>query len=170
MFLPLFLLGMACAKINLFSAPQDEQKIYRRMSYLVIVGLVLKAIGQLDIGYSDFFFVIGGPLLALGYIGAFALMYDTQVGRKYSEAFANVGKLSLTNYLMQSVIFTFIFYGYGLGLFGSVGPTIGIIMGLAVYALQIWFSAYYLRHFKRGPVETILRIWTNWRIKDRPVQ
>ena len=169
MYLPLFLLGMAFAKLNLFSAPENEQKIYRRMSYLVIVGLVLKAIGQLDFSYSDFFYAIGGPLLALGYVGLFALLYNTQVGRKYSEAFANVGKLSLTNYLMQSVIFTFIFYGYGLGLFGSVGPTIAIVMALAVYAVQVWLSAFYLRHFKRGPVETMLRIWTNWRIKDRPV-
>jgi len=166
MFLPMFLLGMAFAKINLFSAPQSEQKIYRRMSYLVIVGLVLKVIGQLDFSYSDFFYVIGGPLLALGYIGAFGLLYDTQFGHKYSEAFANVGKLSLTNYLMQSVIFTFIFYGYGLGLFGSVGPTIAILMAIVVYALQVWFSSFYLRYFKRGPVEAILRIWANLRIKD----
>ena len=169
MFLPMFLLGMGFAKMNLFSAPQSEQKIYRRMSYFIIVGLVLKAISQTNFSYADFLYVIGGPLLSIGYIGAFALIYDTELGRKYSEAFANVGKLSLTNYLMQSVIFTFIFYGYGFGLFGSVGPTIAIILALIVYALQVWFSSLYLRHFKRGPVETILRIWTNWRIKDQKI-
>ena len=169
MFLPMFLLGMGFAKLNLFSAPQSEQKIYRRMSYFIIVGLVLKAISQTNFSYADFLYVIGGPILSIGYIGAFALLYDTQLGRKYSEAFANVGKLSLTNYLMQSVIFTFIFYGYGLGLFGSVGPTIAIIMAIVVYALLVWGSSLYLRHFKRGPVETILRIWTNWRIRDQKI-
>ena len=169
MLLPMFLLGMGFAKMNLFSAPQSEQKIYRRMSYFIIVGLVLKAISQTNFSYADFLYVIGGPILSIGYIGAFALLYDTKVGRKYSEAFANVGKLSLTNYLMQSVIFTFIFYGYGFGLFGSVGPTIAIIMAIVVYGLQVWGSSYYLRHFKRGPVETILRIWTNWRIKDQKI-
>ena len=70
---------------------------------------------------------------------------------------------------MQSVIFTFIFYGYGFGLFGSVGPTIAIIMAIVVYALQVWGSSLYLRYFKRGPVETILRMWTNWRIKDQKI-
>lgn len=165
MYMPLFLLGMGLAKLNYFSNPKEEMSFYKKLAIFAVVGLLLKTVGQLDFNYSDLFFTLGGPILAVGYIGLFSIMYNSDMGRKYSELFTNVGKLSLTNYLMQSILFTFIFYGYGLGLFGSIGTTFAIVLGVAVFALQIVCSQIYLRKFKRGPFEKVLRMWTNLSLK-----
>ncbi|RXZ82634.1 DUF418 domain-containing protein [Paenibacillaceae bacterium] len=77
-------------------------------------------------------------------------------------------KLSLSNYLLQTVVCTTIFYGYGLGLFGKLGVIAGIGIALILYTLQLLGSAWYLTRFRTGPVERVLRIWTYWSWKGRP--
>ncbi|MCP1184371.1 DUF418 domain-containing protein [Paenibacillus sp. 1781tsa1] len=168
MTIPMFLLGMYAARMGTFSDPRAMRRIYlRRASLLIPIGLILKAYGVLTpqfgaegwpgIGIGG---TLGGALLSLGYIYAFAMLY---AGRRRSCLmcrFEAVGRLSLTNYLMQSVICTTIFYGYGLGLFGSAGVFIGSMIALAVYGVQLWLSPLYLKKFSHGPVEYVLRIWT----------
>jgi uncharacterized protein len=65
--------------------------------------------------------------------------------------------MAFTNYLMQSVIFGWVFYGYGLGLFGKLGVASALAIGIGVYILQIVFSVYWLRYFLYGPVEWLWR-------------
>ncbi|PWW36176.1 MULTISPECIES: DUF418 domain-containing protein [Paenibacillus] len=176
MTVPMFLLGMHAARMGTFSDPQAMRHMYlRRASFLIPVGLILKAYGVLapqfgaegwpGIGIGG---TLGGMLLALGYIYAFAMLYAGS--RRYSlmRRFEAVGRLSLTNYLMQSVICTTIFYGYGLGLFGRAGVIIGAIIALAVYGTQLWLSPLYLKKFSSGPVEYLLRIWTYLSWKGQP--
>ena len=62
-----------------------------------------------------------------------------------------------TNYLMQSLIFSFVFYGYGLGLFGKLGAATALAFGLAVYVAQVIISQWWLAHFNFGPVEWLWR-------------
>jgi len=104
----------------------------------------------------------GSELLAVGYVCLAALVYKTRPVQHLAPAFESVGKLSLTNYLMQTIICTTVFYEYGLGLSGKLGVLGGILFGIVLYSLQCIFSLAYLKKFKRGPFETILRIWTNW--------
>lgn len=162
MYMPLFLLGMACAKLKFFESPEREMPIYRKLTWLIVVGIVLKILGEFDTNYADFFTTIGGPILSIGYIGAFAWWYHAKMAEPLKNGFGAVGKLSLTNYLMQSVICTFVFYGYGLGFYDKMGVTLGLLFGLVVYSLQLFWSQWYIRRFSRGPVEKVLRIWTNW--------
>ncbi|MNI87831.1 hypothetical protein D3C73_1450620 [compost metagenome] len=61
-----------------------------------------------------------------------------------------------------------IFYGYGLGLFGRAGVLVGALIALAVYGLQLWISPLYLKRFRSGPVEHMLRIWTYLSWKGQP--
>jgi uncharacterized protein len=65
--------------------------------------------------------------------------------------------MALTNYLMQTVICVFIFYGYGFGLFGSSGAAEATLIGIAIYLFQIVFSYIWLKNFRFGPVEWIWR-------------
>ena len=104
----------------------------------------------------------GQPILSLGYVFLFMWIFTMMQSSKVMNAFESVGKLSLTNYLMQSVICTLVFYGYGLGLFGKMGITLGIVFGFVLYIFQCFGSTMYLKTFKRGPVEVLLRIWTNF--------
>lgn len=68
----------------------------------------------------------------------------------------------MTNYLMQTVICTTIFYGYALGWFGEIGVLNGVLLGIAIYAVQAVVSSFILYWFKNGPFERLLRIATYW--------
>ena len=74
--------------------------------------------------------------------------------------FAPVGRMALTNYVSQSIICTFIFYGTGLGLGGQIGPAIYFPIGIVVYCTQMVFSRYWLKYFQFGPLEWLWRILT----------
>jgi uncharacterized protein len=70
---------------------------------------------------------------------------------------APVGRMAFTNYLAQSVIFAFVFFGYGLGLFGRIGAAVTLLFGVVVYVLQAIASAYWLRRHRFGPMEWLWR-------------
>lgn len=159
---PLFLIGIAFAKLHLFENLEAERRIYRWAFAIIPLAVILKVIGQFDHVWSAMALTIGEQTLSIGYVFLFMWFFLSTQSSKVMLAFESVGKLSLTNYLMQSVICTFVFYGYGLGLFGKIGVTVGIMFGLIVYILQCYISTIYLKTFKRGPVETLLRIWTNF--------
>ena len=158
---PLFLVGMAFAKWHLFENLKAEGMIYRWAFALVPIALILKIIGQFDHVYKDMAVIAGQQILSLGYVFLFMRIFTLAQSTNVMRAFVSVGKLSLTNYLMQSVICTLVFYGYGLGLFGKMGVTLGIVLGLVLYIFQCFVSTMYLKTFKRGPVEVLLRMWTN---------
>lgn len=176
MIAPMFLLGMRAAKVGTFDDPVAMRRTYaRRAAVFVSVGLLTKSFSVLapqfgasglpGVGIGD---TLGGSLLALGYIYAFALLYASRRRFAILKRFEAVGCLSLTNYLMQSVICTTIFYGYGLGLFGRAGVAVGTLIVLAVYAAQLWLSPLYLNKFRNGPVEKALRVWTYLSRKGQP--
>jgi uncharacterized protein len=75
-------------------------------------------------------------------------------------AFAAAGRMALSNYLAQSIIFGFIFYGYGLGLFGKLDPTSASILGFGLYIFQLWFSVWWLKRYRFGPFEWLWRSMT----------
>jgi len=170
-FAPLFLLGMALAKNHAFEHMQNERKRYVLGSLLVPVGIACKSISFIENNFSNMLLIAGSLLLAVGYLCLAALLFQSRALEHLYPAFESVGKLSLTNYLLQTIICTTVFYGYGLGLFGKLGVFGGIIFGIAVYSLQCIVSIIYLKRWKRGPFEAVLRIWTNWswsgRIKQK---
>lgn len=153
---PFVLFGMGMAKRGAFYQLENSTKAYKKVALLIPVGLLLKGIIIFETPYSLFIFSAGTYVLAIGYIALFAWLfsrYQTQM----NHYFAPIGKLSLTNYLMQSIICTIIFYGYGFGLFGKLGIFVGILLSVIIYGIQLKASQYYLKRFSLGPVETILR-------------
>ncbi|WP_062109411.1 DUF418 domain-containing protein [Bacillus niameyensis] len=160
---PMFLFGMYAAKIKLFLNPIKEKKLYKYSAgFLIPIGLFLKASYYFfpELGWTQIAISMGGTLLALGYISLFALLYTKAASARMIMIFENVGKLSMTNYLLQTVICTSVFYGYGLGLFGHFGVAWGVLFGIAVFGLQVLLSTFYLKHFRSGPFEKMSRIWT----------
>jgi uncharacterized protein len=100
---------------------------------------------------------LGTILLAMGYGAAIIAIANLAVGRTLLGWAAPLGRMAFTNYLAQSVIFGWIFYGYGLGLFGHLGAASTLAIGVAVYAGQVLFSAWWLRRYRYGPVEWLWR-------------
>jgi uncharacterized protein len=100
---------------------------------------------------------LGTILLALGYGAGIIGIANLESGKKLLGWAAPLGRMAFTNYLAQSVIFGWIFYGYGLGLFGRLGVASALAIGVAVYIGQVFFSAWWLRRYRYGPVEWLWR-------------
>lgn len=103
---------------------------------------------------------LGAPAFCLAYASALSLLATRPGWSAHLKVLAPVGQIALTNYLLQSLICTFIFYGYGLGLFGLMGTALGVVLTLSIYGLQIPFSHWWLRRFRFGPAEWLWRSLT----------
>ena len=156
---PAVLAGMASAKVSLFEAIESKKSLLKRFIWFIPIGLTLKSAIALDSILADLLFQIGGSALAIGYIALFALLFIAAKESSLAKAFANLGKMSLTNYLLQSIICTTIFYGYGLGLFGKLGVLVGLGIAFVVFALQLLASNLYMKRFRSGPVEKLVRMF-----------
>ncbi len=73
---------------------------------------------------------------------------------------ALVGRMPLTNYLMQSVVFSTLFYGYAMGLFYRVGPALSLPIAFGLYAIQVLYSNWWMKRFRFGPMEWLWRTLT----------
>ncbi|MBQ8674044.1 MAG: DUF418 domain-containing protein [Bacteroides sp.] len=91
------------------------------------------------------------------------LLFRSLRWRERLLALAPYGKMSLTNYLGQSVVGAFLFYGWGLGLHQYCGHAISLLMGLLFVILQVFFCRWWLAHHKRGPLEELWYRATWWR-------
>ena len=100
---------------------------------------------------------LGTILLALGYGAAIIGIANLASGKRLLGWAAPVGRMAFTNYLAQSVILGWIFYGYGLGLFGRLGVTSALAIGLVVYFVQVPSSVWWLSRYRYGPVEWLWR-------------
>jgi uncharacterized protein len=100
------------------------------------------------------------PALSLGYVCAVVLLFHHARWKRRLHPFGAVGRMALTNYLLQSVIGTLLFYSYGLGLFGRVGPAMLLIPTVLIFAAQVWMSAWWLERFRYGPAEWAWRSLT----------
>ena len=103
---------------------------------------------------------IGALALAAAYLSALTLLMQRPAWRHRLLILAPVGRMALTNYLSQSLICTFLFYGWGLGLIGRVGPALCVPLTLAIFAAQILASRFWLRRFRFGPMEWLWRSLT----------
>ena len=151
------LFGMAAAKVELLQNVESKKQLLKKCALLVPVGLLLKAFILLDHKAALLMSGLGAYLLAIGYIALFILLFVNAQDSKLMNSFASVGRLSLSNYLLQSIICTTIFYGYGLGLFGKLGVALGVVLAVVIYAAQVFISSVYHKRFKLGPAEWVLR-------------
>jgi uncharacterized protein len=103
------------------------------------------------------------PIMVVAYA---ALIIDlTRRGGWLVERLAAAGRAAFTNYLGTSVLMTFLFYGWGLGLFGSVGRAELYLVVLAMWALMLLWSKPWLDHFAYGPFEWLWRSLARWQIQ-----
>lgn len=102
-------------------------------------------------------------LVSLGWIGAVMLASKSAALVWITARLAAVGRMAFTNYIMQTLICTTIFYGHGLGLFGKVERVWQLAIVLGVWVLQLTISPLWLHHFSYGPLEWVWRSLTYWR-------
>jgi uncharacterized protein len=159
----LMLIGAVAWRADLFRA---ESRARQCLPLVAAIGLL--AGGVLAVSQENGWFHFGWRaelslerlstvLLACGYGATIVWTASKGRGRKMFAWAAPIGRMAFTNYLMQSVIFGWVFYGYGFGLFGKLGVAAALAIGIAVYILQVVFSAYWLQRFYYGPVEWLWR-------------
>ena len=96
-------------------------------------------------------------------LGLFVLLYNKKSWEKRLIHFAPYGRMALTNYVMQSVLGTFFFYGWGLGTIGTIPHRYTFLIGLGVILLQMAISTWWLKIFRYGPLEWAWRSATHFR-------
>jgi uncharacterized protein len=106
---------------------------------------------------GDLLFAFGTPALALGYAAALILAARTRRGRAVLAPLAGVGRLSLTVYLTQTLMFTTLFYGYAFGQAFRLGPAAVTGWAVAFFAVQVVACQWWSRRFRFGPVEWLWR-------------
>lgn len=96
---------------------------------------------------------LGALPMTLGGVAALALAWQHRVGLQLLGALAPAGRMALTNYLLQSLAASLVFYGYGLGLWGRMGYAGLVLLALLVFAVQVFASRWWLRRYRFGPLE-----------------
>lgn len=100
-----------------------------------------------------------------GAYGAGLWLWLSRTHSRSARWLAAGGRMALSNYLMQSVLFSMLFYGFGLGLFGQVGSAAAALLGCVVFATQLLTSLFWLQRYKFGPMEWLWRSLTYGRLQ-----
>lgn len=162
--LPLFLLGMFFYKNGWIKEPNVHKATIKK--WLVVTFITFLVFKVLPYVYGNPLWfesaqdTIGGSALSIFYFLTGLLVFNGRNFQRIKGILSNVGRLSLTNYLMQSVIGVTIFYGIGLNLYGKLHAFTLIVIALVVFLLQIIFSRWYVQKFHYGPFEWLYRTLT----------
>lgn len=112
-------------------------------------------------------------VLAIGYGSLIVWIAQIEGIRRILAPFAAVGRMAFTNYILHSLIFGLIFFGYGFGFFGRMGAASALLLVSIVYAFMALLSTFWLSRFRFGPLEWLWRSITYNRSQpmriDRPV-
>ncbi|MEM7257223.1 MAG: DUF418 domain-containing protein [Pseudomonadota bacterium] len=164
-----FLIGLAAARAGVLSNPDAPLWAQARRIYLP-VGIVLSMLGALVILRSDgelsyttmlgyALLLLAAPLSSLGYIGIIARWARGPL-TPLKAFIARGGTASLTAYLLQSIVMSLLFCGYGLGLYAKPGAAACIFIALLTGVLSVVFTSLWRLRYQRGPMELVLRQWT----------
>lgn len=173
--LALFLMGILAWRHGVFTPSPETIPKYRKVMILgFVIGVTGNAIAiaikwiyeptmfppsptMLLIGVIQTFSIV--PLSA-GYVCSVILLCQDPAWHRRLAPFGAVGRTALTNYLLQSVIGTLLFYGYGLGLFMKMGPALLLVPTVVIFAIQVAASNWWLARFRFGPAEWLWRCLT----------
>ncbi|MGY1521549.1 DUF418 domain-containing protein [Luteimonas sp. A482] len=108
--------------------------------------------------------MLGSLPLALGYVALLVLGLGVPGISRVLGWLAPAGRMALTHYLLQSLIASTLFYGYGFGLWGQVGRAGQVVLVLVVFALQVAASHWWLARYRFGPMEWLWR-WLTYGAK-----
>jgi uncharacterized protein len=102
----------------------------------------------------------GAIIVDIGWIGVLMLFCTSSGLTRAKAALSAVGRTAFSNYILQTLIGTTLFYGHGFGLFGNVSRVYQILIVVAIWMVQLLVSPLWLRYFAFGPLEWLWRSLT----------
>lgn len=158
--LAFFFLGLLIGRSKYFERIEENmivtRKLFKRSIWLSL-GFMLLAAGLFMVTKGDMdkfisliamtFYNLFNLSFALLITTTFIIVYQGNKAQKLLQQLASYGKMGLTNYLMQSIIFIPLFYGFGLGMATKINLAMGIILGMIIFYVQVKFSKWWLNHF-----------------------
>ncbi len=172
--LAMFLVGLVAGRRKLFARVEAHRPLFRR---LLLGGIAIGLPSAAFYAYTSVHLIgtpwellglslslLTAPLLTGGYAGGMMLLFQTRSGRKLAGLLAPAGRMALSNYLLQSLACALIFFAYGFRLMGQVTPLAGFVSAFAIFAVQLIFSRWWMTRFAYGPLEWLLRAFTNLRL------
>jgi uncharacterized protein len=172
----MMLIGMALYKWGILLAKKSYLFFQINFTIGLLVGLPVIIFGLIGnfandwaVHYSMFlgwqYNYWGSIFVAWAYISLAMLIYKWLQNTILVKALSAVGRTALTNYLLQTIICTFIFYGHGLGYYGSVERSWQILIVLIIWIFQLVISPLWLAKFYFGPAEWLWRSLTYWKVQ-----
>lgn len=173
-----FLLGLLVGRLSYFRRFGELVKVTRRILWIslgaFVIGILLTGVFFAQLGpepdFNTWWAMAGLTAMDVSNLGmtgiilaGFVLLYQRTRGGKLLNRFAPFGRMALTNYILQSLVGTLIFYGWGFGLLGSVPNRYSFTMAIGIIALQMWLSRWWLRRYYYGPLEWVWRSLTYFR-------
>ncbi|RAN89739.1 hypothetical protein B5P41_11465 [Bacillus sp. SRB_28] len=160
---PLFLLGMYVGKKGwLFEVDQHIPAVKKIWLITGIFSFTIKILATF-VNHPILIMLQAGitPVTMTFFYGiTIILLFHYKKASRLLTYMANMGKMSVSNYLAQSIIATTIFYAYGFGLYGKIGYFFGILLTIGIYTIQLFLSTYWLQKYRMGPVEYAWRMGT----------
>ncbi|HPT14926.1 MAG TPA: DUF418 domain-containing protein [Bacteroidales bacterium] len=165
----LFLIGMLLGRKKLFRYSDNSLRFWKNTLLIAVIAFAVLYAFKLSIpqliereplsdkldfiitSYSNFAFT---ALLVSGFV----LLYRLKAVNKVIKGLEPFGKMSLTNYVTQSLLGSVVYYGFGLGLYKYTGATFSLIIGIFLFLLQLWFCHWWIKSHSRGPLE---QLWHN---------
>jgi len=141
-------------------AHRDLLRHCERAGYPIgLAGAVIFAVGGGTANLTGLMVsIITAPFLAAAY--AASLLRFFQRRTRIADVVAPAGRMALTNYLGQSLLCVLVFTGVGLGLAGRTTPAETLAIAVMIFLVQLAASTWWMRRFRYGPVEGVLRAWT----------
>lgn len=161
--LALFLLGLLAGRLHFFeNLPAHRQQLKTIFWLGLLLGLMLNLLhSRLEAPWqANLIFILAALCLSAAYISGLSLLSLTTIGARWLAPLGQAGRMALTNYVLQSVVCSLLFNGYGLGLYEKAGTASLLGMVAVLYALQVCLSIWWMSHFQFGPLEWVWRALT----------
>lgn len=176
--LAFFLLGVVAARERLFERFREKRAQWRKwmywsiglmlLSFVIMGGLFSQAGGanqQPDMNswitmFAFTFMDLWNLFMAAFLVFGFLLLYAKKEEAGWLNGFAPYGRMALSNYFAQTLIGTFLLYGWGLGYLGVWSGGWAFLIGIAIIIFQLGFSYWWLQYFRYGPLEWVWRSLT----------
>lgn len=167
----LFMLGMLMGRRGYFVSSPESLRFWKKLllfsAFFMIVFLFLKSNMRAifpDRDLRELFWRIhyswSNLSMMFVLVSAIVLLYQTVWFKRLISGLLPFGRMSLTSYMMQSIIGAFVYYGFGLGLYKITDAFWCLLLGLVLFLFQAAFCKWWLSHHRQGPLEALWHRWT----------